>query len=97
MKKILCTALVCYPESIPNEADLFSEIEKSISVGFKYILHDKDKTKDGKLKKPHYHLLFQGILTQAEWKGKMRKRHVPIRTSIGKNRNNSYGGSAPNS
>lgn len=68
MKKILCTALVCYPESIPDEANLFTDIEKSISVGFKYILHDKDKTKDGELKKPHYHFLFQGILTQSEWK-----------------------------
>ncbi len=68
MKKILCTALVCYPESIPDETNVFTDIENSISVGFKYILHDKDKTKDGKLKKPHYHLLFQGTLTQSEWK-----------------------------
>lgn len=68
MKKILCTALVCYPESIPNKAEFLNEIEKSISVGFKSILHNKDTDKEGKLKKEHYHLLFQGTLTQSEWK-----------------------------
>ena len=67
-KKILCTGMICYPDSIPNKDTFLSEIEKSISVGFKCILHDKDKDKNGNLKKAHFHLLFQGILSQCEWK-----------------------------
>lgn len=67
-KKILSCGLVCYPESIPNLESFFSELEKNVGVGFKAILHDKDKNKDGELKKPHYHILFQGVLSSVEWK-----------------------------
>lgn len=67
-KKILTCGLVCYPESIPNLDSFFSELEKNIGVGFKAILHNKDTNKDGTLKKPHYHILFQGTLSSAEWK-----------------------------
>lgn len=67
-KKILCCGLICYPESIPNLESFFSELEKNVGTGFKAILHDKDKNKDGTIKKAHYHILFQGTLSSSEWK-----------------------------
>jgi len=65
-KKILCCGCVCYPESVCE--NFFEKLNSTIDVGYKYILHDKDVDKDGNLKKPHYHILFQSILTATHWK-----------------------------
>ena len=49
-------ASIAYPESMVS-IDEWSEQIK----GIRYIvspLHDKDKTKEGELKKPHYHVIF---------------------------------------
>lgn len=48
--------LVLYPEDTTH-VDLLSYLSSTYSC--KYILHDKDTTKDGILKKPHWHIVWQ--------------------------------------
>lgn len=48
--------LVLYPED-NTHVSLLSYLSTTYSC--KYILHDKDTTKDGTLKKPHWHIVWQ--------------------------------------
>lgn len=48
--------LVLYPED-SNHCDLLNYLSNTYSC--KYILHDKDVNKDGALKKPHWHIVWQ--------------------------------------
>lgn len=50
-------SIVCYPESCDIENALL--YFKDILEQYAYILHDKDITSDGELKKPHYHLFME--------------------------------------
>ncbi len=45
--------ILAYPESSPQIVDRLRELDWNF-IG---ILHDKDKNKDGSLKKPHYHFM----------------------------------------
>ena len=44
--------ILAYPESSPNLIDIL----KNLGWDFIGILHDKDKNKDGSIKKPHWHI-----------------------------------------
>lgn len=67
-KKILTQGYLIYPDSAPeNFFELITDFLGE-NVGFKYILHDKDVDKDGNLKKAHYHILFDQMLSRAQWK-----------------------------
>lgn len=49
--------LVCYPESCNIEQSLQELCFKHNVRDYAYILHNKDKDKDGNLKKEHYHVV----------------------------------------
>lgn len=48
--------LVLYPEDTTH-VDLLHYLSNTYTC--KYILHDKDRNKDGELKKPHWHIVWQ--------------------------------------
>lgn len=48
--------LVLYPEDTTH-VDILNYLSTTYSC--KYILHDKDRNKDGELKKPHWHIVWQ--------------------------------------
>lgn len=54
LKKI---CIICYPESLPDTIDNIINSFADAITSFAYILHDKDYTETGELKKPHYHLI----------------------------------------
>lgn len=55
--KKLGLTLVAYPESLPS--DWVLQLEQ-LPLGFCYALHDKDTDENGKTKKAHVHIYFQG-------------------------------------
>lgn len=63
-------SVLVYPES----ADIRACVDLFVGTGaeYSYILHDKDKDKDGNPKKPHYHLTL-GWMTGCPGFGKLRQ------------------------